>query len=81
MSLPRRLGADQPEAELRRWRVVRLDGCVTLAGEIIEADADSGVAKMRERGPDKLLDDGTVQRTWEIVIHSLGPGAIAIVGK
>jgi hypothetical protein len=52
-----------------------------LEGEIMEADIDSGVATMRERGPDKVEDSGKVVPTWRTVVHSIGAGGIAIVRR
>jgi hypothetical protein len=66
--LPRRLAPDQPAAERARWRIVRLDTHEELPGEILCADADAGIATMRE------ADGGA--RDW-----SLGAGGIAIIGK
>jgi hypothetical protein len=66
--LPRRLAADQPAAERRRWRVVRLDTHAELPGEIVSADADAGIATMQ--GADGAAQD-----------YSFGAGGIAIVGK
>jgi hypothetical protein len=66
--LPRRLAAEAPEAERRRWRVVRLDTHQELPGEIVSADADSGICTMK--GSDGAAKD-----------YSLGPGGFAIVGR
>jgi hypothetical protein len=38
----------------------RLDTYATLDGEIVAADADSGIAVMRERGPDEIASDGSL---------------------
>jgi hypothetical protein len=79
-ALPRRLDSAQPEEERARWRVVRLDTCAPLDGDIYSADADSGVAEMRERGPDEIKD-GVRKPTYRFVTHQLGPGGIAIVRR
>src|SRR5262249_33976202 len=81
MTLPRCLGSTQSEAERARWRVVRLDTCTALDGDIFAADLNSGVAPMRERGPDEIERDGTRKATYRFVTHQLGPGGIAIVGR
>jgi hypothetical protein len=70
--LPRRLTAEQPDAERARWCVVRLDTMAPLDGEILAADVDSGVATMRRRAP----DGSPVQ-----VTYSPGPGGIAIIRR
>ena len=77
----RRLGAEHSEAERSRWRVVRLDNHATLAGEIVAADADSGLAVMRERGPDEIASDGSRKATYRQVTHNFGPGGMAIVAR
>jgi hypothetical protein len=79
--LPRRLEPALSEEERAKWRIVRLDTMERLPGEIVEADIDSGVAKMRERGPDKAGPDGVSVPTWETRVHTLGPGGIAIVRR
>ena len=79
--LLRQLGSAETDAERARWRVVRLDTMQPLEGEIMEADIDSGVATMRERGPDKVDDSGKVVPTWQTVVHSIGAGGIAIVRR
>lgn len=65
--LPRKIEADAPEAERRRWRVVRLDTHQQVAGDLISADADSGLVSMTVAGERKD--------------HNFGPGAIAIIGR
>jgi hypothetical protein len=67
VSLPRRIAQDAPEAERRRWRIVRLDTLTQLPGLILSADADTGVATMK--GKDNQVHD-----------YSLGPGGLVIVG-
>jgi hypothetical protein len=69
--LPHRLTADQPEAERRRWRIVRLDTHVMLGGLILEADCDSGACTMHVRRGDQV----------EVESLNFGPGGIAIVGR
>jgi hypothetical protein len=81
MTLPRRLCAEQSDAERARWRVVRLDTYATLDGEIVAADADSGLAVMRERGPDEIASDGSRKATYRQVTHNFGPGGMAIVAR
>lgn len=66
--LPRKLAHDVPQAERRRWRIVRLDTHQEIAGEILSADIDAGVCTMK--GPDGEARD-----------YSLGPGGFAIIGK
>jgi hypothetical protein len=80
MSLPRRLGAAQSEDERAKWRIVRLDTMARLPGDIVEADIDSGLVKMRERGPDKI-ENGVVVPTFTDTTYAFGAGAIAIVGR
>lgn len=67
--LPRRLTPDQPETERARWRIVRLDTHETLAGLILSADVDAGVARMKAASSGETVD------------YSLGPGGIAIIGR
>jgi hypothetical protein len=81
MTLPRRLGTEQSDAERARWAVVRLDSYAALAGEILAADADSGLAVMRERGPDEIAGDGSRKATYRQVTYNLGPGGLAIVAR
>jgi hypothetical protein len=66
--LVRKLTPDLPEAVRRLWRIVRLDTHLELAGEVVSADADTGVAMMKEASGD----------TKE---YCLGPGGLAIVGR
>jgi hypothetical protein len=66
--LPRRLAHDLPEAERRRWRIVRLDSAETLPGLILNADCDTGACTLR--GSDGELRD-----------YSLGPGGLAIIRR
>jgi hypothetical protein len=66
--LPRRIAQDLPEAERRRWRIVRLDTHETVPGLILSADCDTGACTMRGPAPEPTQYD-------------LGPGGIAIIGK
>jgi hypothetical protein len=66
--LPRRIAHDAPDAERRRWRLVRLDTHVEVEGEILSADCDTGVCTIKKA-------DGTAAD------HNFGPDGIAIVGR
>lgn len=79
-ALPKRLGMDHTEEFRSRWRIVRLDTHEDLPGDILEADVDMGITKMRIRGPDKVENDVIVP-TFETVTHVIGAGGIAIVGR
>jgi hypothetical protein len=66
--LVRKLAADAPAGDRRRWRIVRLDTHQDLPGEIVEADVENGTATMK-------------QPSGESTQYSLGPGGIAIIGR
>lgn len=66
--IPRKLPFDLPEAERRRWRIVRLDTHQDLAGLILSADVDSGACVMKEAS-------GAAKD------YALGPGGLAIIGR
>ena len=81
MLLPRRLSLRTQSSEERaRWSVVRLDSGESLPGEVIEADADTGTVRMRERGPDMIAQDGSRTLTWVEVDYRLH-GGLAIVRR
>jgi hypothetical protein len=79
--LPRKIPSDAPEAERRRWRVVRLDTHEELPGSVVSADCDTGVCVMRQRGPDQIAEDGKRTMTFEAKDYSFGPGGIVIIGR
>jgi hypothetical protein len=79
--LPRKLAQGAPEAERRRWRIIRLDTHAEMPGEIVSADVDSGVCVMRERGPDEVDAEGGRKPTYKTSNYSLGPGGFAIIGR
>jgi len=79
MTLPRQIPAEMPESERAKWIVVRLDTHLPLPGLILTADADTGTAMIRERGPDTIAQDGTRTPTHKDVSYTLGPGSLAIV--
>jgi hypothetical protein len=70
--LPRKLAADQPETERRRWRIVRLDTHEELPGLILSADCDSGACVMSVKKPDGAVEAEHL---------SFGPGAIIIIRR
>lgn len=63
----RKLTSDMPEAERRRWSVIRLDSLLALPGIPISADEATGEALMQE--PQKP----------EAVKYILGPNALTLV--
>jgi hypothetical protein len=66
MTLPRRLGADDPESERTRWKIVRADTLADVPGLILEANVDTGSCLMRNAS-------GVSQK------HDFGPEGLRIV--
>jgi hypothetical protein len=66
--LPRKITQDMPPSERQCWRVIRLDTCKELPGEILAADCDTGVCTLKKA-------DGAAQD------YNLGPDSIVIVGR
>jgi hypothetical protein len=64
--LPRRFTAEDPESVRARYKIVRRDDFSTIAGLILSADIDTGVAVLRG-------DKGAVEE------YSLSPDGFRIV--
>jgi hypothetical protein len=79
--LPRKLTHDQPEAERRRWRVVRLDTHEAIAGLILDADCESGAATMNVRRGNHIAENGKRTPIFEAEFLNFGPHGIAIIGR
>ena len=77
----RRLAHDLPEAERRRWRIVRLDTHQEVPGLILSADADTGAATLKVEVGVDIAEDGTRSAKYETQSLSFGPGGFAIVGR
>ncbi len=57
-----------PEDERKRWRVVRLDSCADLPGEVLAADDQTGEVTMRDHGGEETS-------------YSLGRHAIRLIRR
>jgi hypothetical protein len=81
MSLPRKILVDEPEAERRRWRIVRLDTHETVPGLILSADCDSGVCTLSVFKAAERQADGTLKEEFKTMEYSLGANGFAIIAR
>jgi hypothetical protein len=79
--LPRKLAQDAPEAERRRWRIIRLDTHAEMPGLILSADTETGVCTISEIVRIAVAEDGSRTEIREARDYDLGPGGFAIIGR
>jgi hypothetical protein len=79
--LPRKIEHDVPEAERRRWQIVRLDTYQVVPGLILSANCDTGVCTLSVVTGSVTGEDGKKTATTEVRDLSFGPGGLAIIGR
>lgn len=80
--LPRKLTADQSETERARWQIVRTDTMRAMPGEIVAADVERGICKLRTLNRIETAEDGVTKTpVFDVIEHNLGTGGFVIVGR
>lgn len=79
--LPPKIDKETPDSEKAKWTLVRLDTGKSIPGDIVDADATTGVAHVSVITGKTQQEDGTIIVSREMVTIDLGANGFAIVRR